>query len=632
MKLVNLLSRKRIFKLKSLKSTLLFMLLVFHAGFLSFAQKTTEIKVEPPSWWVGMKNPQLQLLVHGINISAATPVFQYPGVSLVSATRLESPNYIFLDLLIDKSAGPGIFEITFTNGKKVVARYNFELFEREKGSSIRQGFDNSDAIYLLFPDRFSNGNPANDSVSGMLEGTHRSNPSGRHGGDIQGIENHLEYISDLGFTAVWLNPVLENNMPRTSYHGYAITDFYKVDPRLGNNQEYKNLVANMHKKRLKVIMDLIFNHCGSNHYWIKDLPSQDWINQFPVFTKSNFRAGTVFDPHASEYDQNIFQRGWFDTHMPDLNQENKFLINYLIQNSIWWIEWAGIDGIRMDTYPYPEKEAMAEWAKRVRDEYPNFSMVGEVWLPQPAMVAPWKDNPAIETDYKSYLPYVFDFPMYDAFRFAFNEKESWGTGIIKMYDILSQDYVYGKQQNIVVFADNHDGDRIYTKLEEKLDRFKLAMTFLLTTRGLPQIYYGTEILMTGHENRGHGDIRKDFPGGWEGDSINAFTPAGRTNDENLAFNHVKKLLNWRKNKTVMHDGKLRHFIPVDGVYVYFRYDERDTVMVFINNSDQEKIFDQKRYAEMIGSFSAGTDILTGSTFEFSSLKIPGKTSMVVEMK
>lgn len=598
-----------------------------------FALKTIPLKVEPPFWWAGMNNPELQLLVYGENISETKPVVDYPGVSLMKTTKLESANYLFIDLRIDKTAKPGNFDITFVNEKrKEVSNYNFQLFERIKGSASRQGFNSSDAIYLVMPDRFSNGNPGNDSVPGLTEGSDRSKPSGRHGGDIQGIENHLDYISELGFTAVWFNPLLENNMPAYSYHGYSITDFYKVDGRYGSNQDYKNLVETMHKKNLKVIMDMIFNHCGNKHYWINDLPSQDWINQFPEYTKSNFRAGTVFDPHASDYDRNIFQKGWFDTMMPDLNQNNKYLSNYLIQNSIWWIEYAGLDGIRMDTYPYPEKEAMADWARRVREEYPNFSMVGEAWLPQPALVAPWSDNPAIKTDYKSYLPYVFDFPMYDGFRMAFNEKDSWGDGIVKMYDILAQDYVYGENPKIVIFADNHDGDRIFTKLQEKMDRFKLAMTFLLTTRGVPQIYYGSEIVMTGYENRGHGDIRKDFPGGWANDSRNAFTPAGRTDPENEAFNHIKTLLNYRKTKTALHEGQLKHFIPVDGVYVYFRYDDAGNVMVILNNSDQERSFDQKRYAEMIKGVSSGKDVLTGKSIEFSGLKIPAKSSLVVELK
>ncbi len=619
--------------IRNAKKAALLLVLVLGTMMPGFAQKTVSVKVEPPSWWAGMNNPELQLLVYGDQISATKPVFDYPGVRLVRATKLESPNYLFLDLIIDQKAKPGSFEITFVNDKKkVVAKYNFQLLEREKGSSGRQGFNSSDAIYLLFPDRFSNGNTGNDSIAGMPDAGNRSNPSGRHGGDIQGIQNHLDYVKDLGFTAIWLNPVLENNMPTTSYHGYAITDFYKVDARLGSNQDYKNLANSMHQNGMKVIMDMIFNHCGSTHYWIKDLPSQDWINQFPEYTKSNFRAGTIFDPHASDYDRNVFQRGWFDKMMPDLNQNNKFLSNYLIQNSIWWIEYAGLDGIRMDTYPYPEKEAMADWARRVREEYPNFSMVGEAWLPQPALVAPWKDNNGVETDYKSYLPYVFDFPMYDAFRFVFNEKDGWGTGIVKMYDMLAQDYVYGENLNIVIFADNHDGDRLFTKLEEKLDRFKLAMTFLLTTRGVPQIYYGTEILMTGYENRGHGDIRKDFPGGWKEDPRNAFTQAGRTNDENEAFNHIRTLLNFRKGKTALHDGQLKHFIPVDGLYVYFRFDDAGTMMVIINNSDQERPFEQNRYAEMLKGISSGKDILTGKTTDLSSLKIPAKTSMVVELK
>ncbi len=602
---------------------------------LSFSLQSQNIdlkKVEPPFWWVDMNNPSLQLLVYGDNISTTRAGIDYKGVEITNTTTVENPNYLFIDLNIGEKASPGSFNIQFKQGKKVVAEYSYELKTRVAGSSERKGFDQGDAIYLLFPDRFANGDPDNDSMEGMLEKADRTDPNGRHGGDIQGIINNLDYVKDIGYTAIWLNPLLENNMPAYSYHGYAITDFYKVDARLGTNEDYKVLVEEMHKKGLKVIMDMIFNHCGIEHWFIKDMPSDDWIHNFPEFTRSNFRGGTVFDPHASAYDRKIFQEGWFDTSMPDLNQNNKFLLNYLIQNSIWWIEYVGLDGIRMDTYPYPYENAMAEWAKRVLEEYPGFSMVGEVWLGLPSQVSAWQDDAHVGNNYRSYLPYVFDFPLYDAFRNAFTENEGWSTGIIRMYDILSQDYLYSNPQDIVVFADNHDGDRIYTKLGENLDNFKLAMTFLMTTRGLPQVYYGTEILMTGHENRGHGDIRKDFPGGWDGDEKNAFTAEGLSDDELKSLQFMKKLLNWRKNKSVVHHGKLKHFIPVDGMYVYFRYDDEDMVMVLLNKSDKEITFDKGHYAEMVDGYRYGRNILSGKTYELHKLKIPAKTPMVLELR
>ena len=607
-------------------------LLIFLNGNCLSAKAKSPEKLEPPFWWVGMKNPKLQLLVYAEKVAATTPVINYPGVELLKVNKVENRNYLFLDLNISEKAQAGKFKIQFNKSGKTVYEYNYELLNRSPNSSQRQGFSSADVIYLLFPDRFANGDTVNDSMKNMLEKACRSNPNGRHGGDIKGISEHLNYIKDLGFTTVWLNPLLENNMSAFSYHGYAITDFYKVDERFGTNKDYKNLISKMHKMDMRIIMDMIFNHCGSNHWWIKDLPCQDWIHQFPEFTRSNFRGGTVSDIHASDYDRNILLKGWFDTSMPDLNQHNGFLANYLIQNSIWWIEYAGLDGIRMDTYPYPFKDVMAEWAKRVLEEYPDFSIVGEAWLSEPAQVAYWQNVPNIKTGYNSNLPYIMDFPMADAFRYAFNEKDGWSTGIVRMYDILSQDYLYSEPSNIVTFADNHDGDRIFTKLEEDLDNYKLAMTFLVTTRGVPQIYYGTEILMTGYENRGHGDIRKDFPGGWPGDKKNAFTENDRNNDENAAFNYLKTLLNWRKNKTVIHNGKLKHFIPVDGVYVYFRYDENETVMVVLNNSERKQTLEKNRYLEMTGKYKQAKDILSGKMFDTDNILVPAKSALVFELQ
>ena len=607
-------------------------LLIFLNGNCLSAKAKSPEKLEPPFWWVGMKNPKLQLLVYAEKVAATTPVINYPGVELLKVNKVENRNYLFLDLNISEKAQAGKFKIQFNKSGKTVYEYNYELLNRSPNSSQRQGFSSADVIYLLFPDRFANGDTVNDSMKNMLEKACRSNPNGRHGGDIKGISEHLNYIKDLGFTTVWLNPLLENNMSAFSYHGYAITDFYKVDERFGTNEDYKNLISKMHKMDMRIIMDMIFNHCGSNHWWIKDLPCQDWIHQFPEFTRSNFRGGTVSDIHASDYDRNILLKGWFDTSMPDLNQHNGFLANYLIQNSIWWIEYAGLDGIRMDTYPYPFKDVMAEWAKRVLEEYPDFSIVGEAWLSEPAQVAYWQNVPNIKTGYNSNLPYIMDFPMADAFRYAFNEKDGWSTGIVRMYDILSQDYLYSEPSNIVTFADNHDGDRIFTKLEEDLDNYKLAMTFLVTTRGVPQIYYGTEILMTGYENRGHGDIRKDFPGGWPGDKKNAFTENDRNNDENAAFNYLKTLLNWRKNKTVIHNGKLKHFIPVDGVYVYFRYNENETVMVVLNNSERKQTLEKNRYLEMTGKYKQAKDILSGKMFDTDNILVPAKSALVFELQ
>lgn len=597
-----------------------------------FAQKVNPERVEPPFWWTGMQHPELQLLVYGENISMTNPEITYPGVTLTGISKLESPNYLFLDLNISDKTRPGKFEIQFKNEDKITAEYTYELLAREPGSANRKGFDESDIIYLIFPDRFVNGNPSNDSQPGMLEKADRSFPDGRHGGDLQGVMDKLDYIENLGITALWLNPVLENNQSTYSYHGYAISDFYRVDPRMGTNEDFKKLNHQLRQRGIKPIMDMVFNHCGSGHWWMNDLPSADWINQWPEFTRSNFRGGTIFDPYASDFDQDQFQKGWFDKNMPDLNQRNEFLNNYLIQNSIWWIEYAGLDGIRMDTYPYPFKEQMAEWAQRVTAEYPDFSIVGEAWMGQAAHVAPWESDPGIETGYHSHLKYVFDFPMYDAFGKAFNEEDGWDSGVMRFYDVLTQDFLYGEEVKIVTFADNHDGNRLFTKVKENKNSQKLAMTFLLTSRGVPQIYYGTEILMSGDDSKGHGLMRKDFPGGWAEDETDKFDESGRTGDENEMYNHLTTLAKWRKDQDVIHYGKLKHFIPENNMYVYFRYDDDDLVMVILNNHHEEQQLDYARYTEMLGGINTGLNVLDGKRYTLKDMQIPARESFVLILK
>ncbi|MCF8364663.1 MAG: glycoside hydrolase family 13 protein, partial [Bacteroidales bacterium] len=597
-----------------------------------FAQNINLERADPPFWWIGMKNPELQLMVHGENISLCQPEINYPGVKLKSFTRMENPNYLFIDLEIEHLARPGKFEILFKNNSEIVVRHNYELLQREPGSAQRKGFDESDIIYLALPDRFANGDPSNDSHPDMAEKSDRSIPDSRHGGDLQGVMDKIDYLHNLGITALWLNPVLENNQPTYSYHGYAITDFYKVDARFGSNQDFKMLNDILHQRGMKAVMDMVFNHCGHHHWWMDDLPSEDWINQWPEYTRSNFRAGTVFDPYASDYDRDRFDKGWFDKNMPDLNQRNRFLQTYLVQNSIWWIEYSGLNGIRMDTYPYPFKEQMAEWAQKVMCEYPDFSIVGEVWIGQPALVAPWESSPAVKSGYSSNLNYVFDFPMYDAFGLAFNEKQGWNSGMTKFYDVLTHDFLYGDEVKIVTFADNHDGNRLFTKLKENLNSQKMAMTFLLTSRGVPQIYYGTEILMTGDDSNGHGSMRKDFPGGWAGDEANKFEASGRTDDENEMFEHLTTLTKWRNNNKVAQSGKLKHYIPENNMYVYFRYDDQNLVMVILNNSENSRKLDVEKYVEILEDFKTGVNILDGEKYNLTDLQIPANTSMVLEIK
>ena len=611
-------------KIKNLFILLSF--LIFGTGL--FAQ----VRVDPPSWWAGMKNPELQLMVYGENISSTTPVIDYDGVTLHDVVHVESPDYLFLNLILDKNVQPGSFKITFKKGKKIKAEYDFVLLERDKNPSLHKGFDNSDVIYLLMPDRFANGDTTNDNVDGMLEKADRSNPLGRHGGDINGIADHLDYLENLGITAIWINPLLENNMPQQSYHGYAITDYYKVDPRFGSNEDYKDLVEAAHQKGLIIIMDMVANHCGTGYFWNDNLPQHDWYNQWPEFTRSSYRGGVQSDPYAPEYDYDKMVKGWFDVTMADLNQHNKLLATYLIQNTIWWIEYVGLDGIRQDTYPYPYKDFMAEWMQAILNEYPGFNVVGEVWLNYPSQVAYWLDNTTNKDGYRSYLTNVFDFPLMYAMSSAFTEQDGWSTGTLKLYETLSKDFLYSNPMNIVVFADNHDGDRYFSKVNEDISRFKLGMVFLLTTRGIPQIYYGTEILMTGLEHVSHGELRKDFPGGWPGDENNAFTEEGRTPLQREAFNFMRHLLNWRKNNEVVQFGELTQYLPENDVYVYFRHNDKGAVMVMLNNAEEEREVDLSRFRENLKGYTKGRSVLTRKLFEdLDKIIVPAKSPVIVEL-
>jgi glycosidase len=621
---------KKIGSILSVLALLVFLLL----GSSAFAQKKTEqINIEPPFWWVGMQNAELQLMVHGKNIGETRVQLKAEGVKLERVSAVENPNYLFLDLSVSESAKAGFFEISFLKSGKVIHTVNYELKARKQGSASRQGFTSADAIYLLMPDRFANGNPANDDIPGMLEKADRKNPDGRHGGDLEGIIQKLDYFNELGVTALWLNPVLENNMPANSYHGYAITDFYQVDPRLGGNEKYLELVEKAHKKDLKIIKDMVFNHYGTGHKWTNDLPMSDWVNQWPEFTRSNYRGGTLTDPYASEADQDKMLRGWFDVTMADLNQRNPFVSNYLIQNSIWWIEYADLNGIRMDTYPYSFKEFMQEWMLRIRTEYPDFSVVGEVWLNSGPMVAYWHDQKHNFDGFNSHLNYVMDFPLKSAISRAFNEANGWSTGVNALYESLSMDFVYGDPNTIMNFLDNHDMDRIATTLGEAINKQKLAATFLLTIRGVPQLYYGNELGTPGLEHKGHGQMRNDFAGGWPGDSKNAFTAEGRSPDENELWNHFRALLHYRKNTPALQNGRMTHYIPEDGVYVYFRYDEKQTIMIVLNNNNQEKTIKTARFAENMKGFDNGTDLLHRTWFEqLDEISIPAMDSRVIELK
>ncbi|GAB1403429.1 glycoside hydrolase family 13 protein [Lentimicrobium sp.] len=584
-------------------------------GFSAIAQQN--IRVEPPFWWAGMHYNKLQLLVHGNDIARAEVQLDYPGITIQGITRVENPNYLFIDLILDPDVRPGIFPINFRLNNKHIYTYQYQLKQRNQESASRKGFDQSDVLYLLMPDRFANGDPLNDNHVEMSEKVNRSNPSGRHGGDIQGILEHLDYFKDLGITTLWINPLLENNHPEYSYHGYAITDFYRIDPRFGTNADYVALVDAAHRKGLKIVMDMILNHCGINHWFIRDLPMPGWIHQFPEFTRSNFRAETLTDPHASLADQNRMLQGWFDRHMPDLDQRNPYLRNYLIQNSIWWIEFAGLDGIRLDTQPYPYAGMTAEWTTRIMDEYPNFNIVGEAWLQRESMTAHFQKPYADCAGFSIGMPVVTDFPLQGALSRAFSEPEGWSEGTARIYMVLAQDFVYDNPYNTLIFLDNHDLNRYFNTIGNDMQAMKMALTFLLTTRGIPQLYYGTELLMDGQEHLGHGEIRKDFPGGWAADTVNAFVAAGRSNAQNEIYNHLKNLLHWRGNARAVHYGKLLHFLPEDGVYTYFRILNDEVVMVMINNNTEPKNVSINRFSEVIGGYNQAREVITGQPVMWS---------------
>lgn len=611
------------------KIKILFLVLIFMAE--TAAAKIN--RIDPPSWWTGFNNQNLQLMVYGDDITLLTPVINYEGITIVSITRAQSPNYLFIDLVIDEGTQAGQFDIQFIKGKKVISTFQYTLNERTIGSADRGSFDNSDVMYLLFPDRFANGNPQNDSLPSLSDKLNRDDDFGRHGGDIKGIVDHLDYLKELGITAVWTTPLLEDNQPHGSYHHYAVTDFYKIDGRFGTNDEYKAMVHTMHQNGIKVIMDVIPNHCGSAHSWMKDLPFNDWIHGGTNYTQTNYRINTTNDPYVSKLDADLNFNGWFVSEMPDLNQNNPFMLTYLKQFAIWWLEYTGLDGIRVDTYVYNDPYKIAEWTKAVLCEYPNLNIVGECWQHSAAEVAYWQSGTINYNGYDSGLPSVMDFYLHDAVSVAFNENEQgWDRGIAQLWKTLSQDYLYANPFNLVTFLENHDTQRFSTQVGNNLEKYKLAMTFLLTTRGIPQLYYGSEILMGGDKGKGDGDIRREMPGGWVDHSRSVFNAEERTETESEVFNYIQKLIKWRNQNPVIHTGKLLHFIPQNNVYTYFRENSDKTVMVILNNNPEPQTIEPKHFDQILLTFAKGKDILSGETFSVkSNFEIDGKTAMVIEL-
>lgn len=582
------------------------------------AQGSIIKKTAPEFWWAGMKNPELQILLYGEQISNADVTLTGKGVILKEVVKQENPNYLLLYLDLTE-ADAQTLTIRLKQGKKLT-EIPYELKARvRKGEDIK-GFTAEDVLYLIMPDRFANGNQENDIIKGMKESTtDRNNLYARHGGDLQGIANHLTYISDLGATAIWLNPTQENDMKEGSYHGYAITDYYQIDRRFGTNQEFKELVKQAHSQGLKVVMDMIFNHCGNENYLFADKPSKEWFNFGSNYVQTSFKTANVMDIHASNYERRIATDGWFASVMPDFNQRNRHVARYLIQNSIWWIEYAGINGIRQDTHPYADFDFMSQWCKEVNEEYPYFNVVGETWLNSNVQIAYWQKDSKIAAPKNSYLPTVMDFPLQGLMNQAFDEETGeWGGGLYRLYDYLSQDLVYANPMGLLTFLDNHDTSR-FAADEDKannLTRYKQALAFMLTTRGIPQIYYGTEILMSGNKGNGDGALRRDFPGGWKGDEINAFSEKGRTALQNEAFNYTRKLLQWRKGNLAVTKGNMKHFSIRQGVYVYQREYNGQSVVVFMNGTHSSQELELTPYREVLPSDSS-TDLLSERTIKLT---------------
>ncbi|HQK39738.1 MAG TPA: glycoside hydrolase family 13 protein [Flavobacterium alvei] len=609
----------------------LFLLFLIFTTSTMFAQIE---RIEPPFWYAGMKNPELQIMFYGKNI-AKYNVSTTNSIPITKVERTSNQNYIFVTINT-KNTPPKEFHFLFKEKDKVVFTEKYNLKQRRENSAERKSFDASDMMYLIMPDRFSNGNSNNNSDASTTEKYNRELPEGRHGGDIQGIINHLDYIKELGATTLWITPLCEDNEAVYSYHTYAQTDVYKIDPRYGTNEDYARLASEMHKKNLKLVMDYVTNHWGMQHWMMKDLPTQDWIHQFENFTQTNHRRTVIHDINASKSDTKICMDGWFAPSMPDLNQTNPLVLNYLTQNAIWWIEFANLDGFRVDTYNYADPTAITKWTKAITDEYPNFNIVGEISMRDQAQLSYWqKDSPIGKIqNFNSHLPSVMDFNLSDELLQVFNVDEGkWGLGMDKIYDNFTNDFLFPNPNNLLIFAENHDTHRVNHIYQNDIRKYKMAMALIATARGIPQTYYGSEVGMAGNKDLGDAAIRQDFPGGWEGDANNAFTKEGRTDIQNDYFNFTSKLFNWRKNKSVIHFGKMTHYIPENNTYIYFRHNATEIVMVAFNNSNETKTLKTERFAENIGNFKTGKDIITDQLIDITQeVRLEPKSVLILELK
>ncbi len=624
-------------KFKTISVFLLGISIFFGNIGIGFAQKKTApiaiTKIEPMHWWVGMNNPTVEILVYGKGIGEAQISLNYANVMLEKVEKVENPNYVFLTLNISPWALAGNLPIVFKKGKQTLS-VSYAL--KNKTSVGKKGIDNSDLMYLIFPDRFANGDPTNDVVKAMNDtriSRQKDSLLIRHGGDLQGVIDHIDYLKNMGVSSLWLNPVQECNQPFESYHGYAPTDHYTIDPRFGTLETYKTLVDKLHQNDMKMVMDVIYNHWGNEHYLFKDLPERNWIHQFDQFTRTNYRSSTLLDPYASQFDKTLMTDAWFDKHMPDINQKNKHCAAYFIQNAIWWIEETGIDAFRIDTYPYPDLTFMNNLIVAIKNEYPTFTIFGETWVTGVPTQAYFTKNNNIKQAFQSELESVTDFNLYYAVRDAVSKDFGWEDGVGKLYLTLTQDFLYQNANQNVTFLDNHDLDRILAACGKDLEKMRTALVYLMTLRGIPCLYYGTEILMDDYAGPGFMYVRREFEGGWVGDKNNKFMPEGRTQNENNMHDFIQKLAKYRRQNTTLQTGKLMQFVPQDGIYVYFRYDDKKTIMVVANNNKTDKTIDNKPYTERMKGFTKAKNIISDEKIDnIANFKIKANQALVFELQ
>lgn len=566
-----------------------------------------------------MQYNTIEIMLHGTRYGEYTPdIAPHPGISLLKYEPTQNPNYLYVTLHIAPDAKPTTIHIHLRHPTRSTIAIPYQLNQKSTQPNQIQGLSPKDVIYLAMPDRFANGDSTNDSFNDLQQrGIQRNKMFFRHGGDIQGIINHLDYLSDLGISALWLNPLLENNQPYESYHGYAFTDHYQIDKRFGSNQLYKKLTDLCHQRGIKIIMDVVHNHVGDQHWLIKDLPETTWIHQYPQFTRTTYREPTLFDPYAATADSQLMSNGWFDVHMPDLNQQNPHVAKYLIQNNLWWVQYLGLDAYRIDTYAYPDQDFMAQWGKALQTEYPTLHLFAETWVHGTAVQAQFTQDNNLRKNYNSYMPAVTDFQLYYAINEALSREQGWTEGVMRIYYTLAQDFLYADPFKNVTFLDNHDLSRFYSMVNENYDKYIAGINLLLTLRGIPQIYYGTEILLKNYADP-DGKVRQDFPGGWPEDTLNLFDPAQRKGQTQQAYNYLKTLIHYRNNTPALHSGKLKQFVPTDGLYTYFRYNDNQTIMVVINTSKDPKTLELQRFAEVTAPFTKATHVVSGNTYPLST--------------